>query len=216
MPVFLTRNVASSANGATATSNGVDLDKLIDDTEVTNWAFVGSDPAVQEEAIGEQVTVQLDPSLPGHEIRRVQVSAMLRPRLPNPFPQPPPPARPPNPDPVQNRFSALRQFEILVCQATASVDCTQDDQFTSIFISPADAFPSVAPRPRAPELIARSFAVPRSVATHVRIRVLQNQCTGGPDFQGEQDNDPQFVTDCGDGSAQDDIVRIAELQVFRR
>jgi extracellular elastinolytic metalloproteinase len=205
LAVSLARNVASSANGATASGDGINLDKLIDDTEATNWAFLGSDPSMENEAIGTEVTVQLDPSLPEHEFERIQVSAMLRPRI--------------HTDPggdtgTQNRFSALRQFEILICRAEGSVDCTQDDQFTSIFTSPEDAFPSIAPRPRAPELITRSFDVPQSVATHVRIRVLHNQCTGGPDFQGEQDNDPQFMTDCGDGSGQDDVVRIAELQVF--
>jgi extracellular elastinolytic metalloproteinase len=204
IPVFLRHNLASSANGATASGDGVNHDKLIDDTEATNWAFLGNDPAVENEAIGTEVTVRLDPSAPVHEFRRVQVSAQLRPRI--------------HTDPAdsasQSRFSALRRFEILVCTATATVDCTQDDQFRSIYTSAANAFPSVAPRPRVPDLTTRSFAVPRTTASHVRIRVLQNQCTGGPDFQGEQDQDPQFQTDCGDGSTQDDIVRIAELQVF--
>jgi hypothetical protein len=44
--------------------------------------------------------------------------------------------------------------------------------------------------------------------------VLTNQCTGTPDYQGDQDDDPLNVTDCEDGSTQDDNVRAAELQVF--
>jgi hypothetical protein len=95
------------------------------------------------------------------------------------------------------------------------VDCSQPSQFTSVFTSPADAFPSAIPRPRAPELIIRSFAVPVTRATHVRLRVLTNQCTGAPAYQGDQDDDPGNVTDCDDGSTQDDFVRAAELQVFR-
>jgi extracellular elastinolytic metalloproteinase len=216
LPVFLRRNLASGANGATVTGDGGNLDKLIDDTEVTNWAFIGNtDDAVQEEAEGRRVTVALDPSQVW-QVRRVQVSAMLRPRLPNPFPPPPPPEpRPPNPDPTQNRFSALRSFQILVCRAGGAVDCTQDAHFIPV-LTAEDAFPSVVPRPRAPELTIRSFDIPRVQATHVRLVVLDNQCTGQEQFLGEQDQDPRYQTDCIQGSAQDDIVRAAELQVFRK
>jgi extracellular elastinolytic metalloproteinase len=152
------------------------------------------------------VTVRLDPSKPSYQITRVQVSAHLR-----------PPNNPNDPnDPVQNRFSALRQFQILACEAKAGVDCADDADFTVVFTSPADAFPSIAPRPRAPDLILRSFDIPRTKATHVRFRVLTNQCTGAPDYQGEQDNDPRAATDCSDASPQALNVRAAELQVFRR
>jgi extracellular elastinolytic metalloproteinase len=151
------------------------------------------------------VTVRLDPSATSHRIRRVQVSAHLRP--PNPAD--------PN-DPVQSRFSALRQFEILACEATATVDWADDAEFSVVFTSPADAFPAIAPRPRAPQLIMRSFDIPRTRASHVRLRVLTNQCTGTPDYQGEQDNDPRADTDCSDASPQALNVRAAELQVFGR
>jgi extracellular elastinolytic metalloproteinase len=199
LTVGLPRNLASAHRGATATGDGVDLDSLIDDTEATNWASLGV--PVQ----GRQVTVRLDPSEPSHRISRVQVSAHLRP--PNPAD--------PN-DPVQSRFSALRQFELLACEVTAGVDCADDADFTVVFTSPADAFPAIAPRPRAPQLIMRSFDIPRTRATHVRLRVLTNQCTGAPDYQGEQDNDPRAATDCTTASVQALNVRAAELQVFRR
>ena len=42
LPVQMFRNVASSANGATASGDGINLTKLIDDTEATNWASLGS------------------------------------------------------------------------------------------------------------------------------------------------------------------------------
>jgi extracellular elastinolytic metalloproteinase len=60
----------------------------------------------------------------------------------------------------------------------------------------------------------RSFNVPRTRATHVRLRVMTNQCTGTPGYLGDQDDDPANVTDCIAGSTQDDNVRAAELQVF--
>ena len=144
-------NLASGANAATATGDGINLGGLIDDTEMTNWASLGSPVA------GKQVTVRLD----GRQtFDRIQVSAMLRQRIPTD----------PNDGGSQSRFSALRQFELLACDARGAVDCSQPSQFTSVFTSAADAFPSAIPRPRAPELIIRSFDVPRTRATHVRLR----------------------------------------------
>jgi extracellular elastinolytic metalloproteinase len=208
LAVTMRENFASAANGATATGDGTDLGSLIDDTEATNWVSLGSPVA------GRQVTVRLDPSSAAHTFRRVQVSALLR--TARPFFPPPGPNPPPNPDPSQNRPSARRSFEILACQAGGAVDCSQDSQFQTVFTSPADAFPSGVPRPRAPELIMRSFDVPQTRASHVRLRVLTNQCTGGAAYHGDQDDDPKNVTDCRDGSAQDENVRAAELQVFAR
>ncbi len=194
-------NLASKTNGATATGDGVNRDALIDDTESTDWASLNS--AVAD----KQVTVRLDPSTRAVTFRRIQVSALLRTRVPS---------DPGGDTAAQNRFTALRQFEILACTVTGTVDCSQDAQFHSVFTSPADAFPSVAPRPRAPELLLRSFTVPDTRASYVRLRVLTNQCTGQPAYQGDQDDDPGNVTDCRDGSTQDDNVRAAELQVFAR
>jgi extracellular elastinolytic metalloproteinase len=201
LQVNMARNLASSANGASASGDGINLDKLIDDTESTNWASLASPIA------GKQVTVRLDPSRPWWQVARVQVSAELRTRLP---------ADPAGDTATQSRFSALRQFQILACQVKAGVDCTQSSDFNVLFTSPPDTFPSVAPRPRVPELVMRSFAVPKTSATYIRLRVLTNQCTGTPDYQGDLDDDPLNVTDCEDGSTQDDNVRAAELQVFQR
>ncbi|MGI8707527.1 MAG: M36 family metallopeptidase [Actinomycetota bacterium] len=200
LPVSMPPNLASSFRGATTTGDGVNRDKLIDDTEATNWASLGSPVA------GKKVTVRLDPSAASHQIARVQVSAMLRPRN----------TADPNDSGTQSRFSALRAFEIWTCEAKETIDCSQDSQFTKIFTSPADAFPSVAPRPRAPELIVRSFVVPKVKATFVRLVVVTNQCTGAPAYQGDQDDDPLNTTDCSAGSTQDDNVRAAELQVFQK
>jgi hypothetical protein len=194
-------NLASSANGATTTGDGVNRDALIDDTESTDWASLNSPAA------GKQVTVRLDPSSRAVTFRRIQVSALLRTRVPN---------DPGGDNQAQNRFTALRQFELLACEVRGAVDCTQDSQFTSVFTSAPDAFPSGVPRPRAPELNLRSFAVPETRASYVRLRVLSNQCTGQAAYQGDLDDDPGNNADCVTGSAQDDNVRAAELQVFAR
>ena len=61
---------------------------------------------------------------------------------------------------AQNRFTALRRFEILTCSGL----CTDDGDFQSRFISPADAFPGGVPRPLAPDVILRGFDVPDTEA----------------------------------------------------
>jgi extracellular elastinolytic metalloproteinase len=197
--VSMPPNLASSSRGAVATGDGTNVAKLIDDSEATNWASLGSPIS------GKQVTVRLDPSQPWWQVARIQVSAQLRHRLP---------ADPGGDTAAQSRFSALRSFRIYTCQVKAGVTCTSDADFTLLFESSANAFPSIAPRPRAPDLILRSFTVPKTQATYVRLVVVTNQCTGTPAYHGDQDDDPLNVTDCRDGSVQDDNVRAAELQVF--
>jgi hypothetical protein len=189
----LQRNLASGAQGATAGGDGVNLDRLIDDTEATNWASVGTPVA------GRSVTVDLAGSHP-QLVTRVQVSALLR------------PATEGDPDPgAQNRFTALRQFEILSCYQ----DCADPANYRRVFTSSANAFPADVPRPTAPDLTSRSFRIAPTLATHLMIRVVANQCTGGPAYAGDQDDDPRSTSDCTTGNptvAQ--TVRISELQAF--
>jgi extracellular elastinolytic metalloproteinase len=195
LTVPMPTNLASGAAGATATGDGINIARLIDDSESTNWASLAGPVA------GKGVNVDLAGDR--HRVTRVQVSAMLRPPI--------------NGDPdagTQNRFSALRQFRVLACNASGSVDCTDPADFSEVFTSPADAFPSVAPRTRAPDLILQSFDIPNVNATHLRLEVVTSQCTGGPDFAGEQDADPRAATDCATASPQAGVVRAAEFQAF--
>jgi extracellular elastinolytic metalloproteinase len=198
----LATNYASQAKGGAAFGEGGIHNGLIDDTEATNWVALNRQPSVA----GTSVTVDLAGGT--RMVRRVQVSAMLRPLVANDFDT--------NDDPAQPRFSGLRKFEIWVCTASAAnANCsTGTTGFSRIFASPDDAFPGVRPRPVAPELLLREFDVPDTHATHVQLRVVTNQCTGGPGFQDEQDADPVTTTDCEDGSAIDNEVRAAELQAF--
>jgi extracellular elastinolytic metalloproteinase len=199
-------NHPSVAQGATATGDGQNHQDLIDDTEETNWDY-NNQAGIQ----GGRVTVDLAGG--SRTVRRVHVSAMLF---------------------GQDRFTGVRQFEVLACRASAAnANCSNPAVgFTSIYTSPEDAFPGFNPRPVAPELILREFDVRDAQATHVMIRVLDNQCTGDTDFHGSQDNDPANGTDCREGSPgsgpippifgglpqvlddDDDEVHIAELQVF--
>jgi extracellular elastinolytic metalloproteinase len=201
-------NWASRAKGATASGDGTRFADLIDDTESSNWERTDAQPDVR----GSQVTVNLSGTV--QTVRRVQVSAMLL--------------------PGQNRFTALRQFEIQTClEDELNANCSLPSGWTTQVASPADAFPGVPPRPASPDLLLRSYTLAAPVrATHVRIVVVTNQCTGNAAFQGEQDNDPANGTDCREGSPgtgaivdlmgdlpqvvapRDNEVRIAELQVF--
>ena len=147
---------------------------------------------------GQQATVRLDPSQSQQKVARVQVSALV--------------------GPGQSRFSALRQFQVQTCVASGSVDCSQDSQFTTIYTSPSDAFPSVRPRPRAPELIMRSFDVPKTQASFVRLVVMSSQCTGFAGYAGEQDNDPRANTDCATAAsaAAAQTVHVSAFEVFSK
>jgi len=184
--VALPTNWASARKGATASGDGTSPGNLIDDTEATQWESTTAPVA------GKQVTVALGGG--AHLINRVQISALLQ--------------------PGQNRFSALRKFELWTCTASvANANCATG--FSRVLASADDAFPGVAPRPVAPNLIMRSFTLASPVtATHVRLVVDTSQCTGGPAYAGEQDSDPTNSTDCATQSSHASEVRAAELEVY--
>ena len=196
-------NLASRHKGAVAEdADGANNQDLIDDTESTNWAHLGSAPV---DTTTPSVTVNLAGNNP-KLVASVNVSALLR---------------PPDPDneqdsASQNRFTALRKFRIETCVQGEGSPCNNETGagFSPVFTSGDNAFPGDVPRPTAPDLLFKNFDVTNSMATHVRLVVLENQCTGGADFQGDQDNDPTNQSDCKLGSARDNQVRAAELQVF--
>jgi extracellular elastinolytic metalloproteinase len=195
LKVNLPPNLAAGVSGAAASGDGVNLDKAIDETEETNWASLDG-------VAGRQVTVDLAGGV--QLVQKVNVSAMLRPPL----------AGDADPDP-QGSLTALRSFEIQACVAILA-DCTQDASYHTVYVSAPDAFPAGAFRAFVPDINLRSFPIPPTVATHLRLRVLASQCTGGPAYAGEQDDDPRSDTDCATASPTASQVRIAEFQVFRR
>ncbi len=201
----LPRNLASKNGGANASGDGIYQSELIDDTESTDWGFFGGapvvaarqqDPTVTPKPIkNKQVTVNLTGGV--WTIDRVTVSAMHRPVRTNPEGAA---------DPAQSRFSTLRQFAIDVS--------TDGKHFTQVYVSTASAFPGHRPRPRVPDLNFREFKLKKPVkASHVRIRVLTNQCNGTAAFLGDQDADPANNPDCK-LAPQASNVTIAELQVY--
>jgi extracellular elastinolytic metalloproteinase len=201
-------STTSSPVGAVIQPASQVLKNLIDDSESSDWQ-VAADQAAPDGPFsvdGKRVTIDLAGTRP-QTIRHVQVSALIGPVFdPNAQPRPA--------DQTQNRFTALRQFEIWTCNDQAA-DCTQDDSYQRAHASASDAFPADAPRPVAPMLLLRNFAFSPVRATHLRIVVRNTQCTGGPAYQGEQDADPFNATDCstaGPGSTR--FVRVAEVQAF--
>jgi len=189
VPVKVEDNLAAAANGATATGDGADAGQLLDGTESTDW--------VAERANVEGLGVNVD--LAGQraeQVSRVNVSAYYE---------------------SGSRFNALREFRVLACNAGSGADCADAGAYDEVFVSPADAFPGDGMRPTAPDLNVASFAIPRTTATHLRLEVVSNQCTGGPDFQGDQDNDPANNSDCRTGAPTvASVVKAAEFQAFRR
>jgi hypothetical protein len=188
--IHMPTNWASQAKGATASGDGTNHGNLIDDTEGTTWQASGAPVE------GRQVLVTLAGP---RTFDLVKASALLV--------------------PGQNRFVALRSFELYACTAGAGPNAGCDPAMTAGWgriLLARDAFPADNPRPVAPALNLRAFDVPRTTATHVLLRVLDNQCTGQTSFQGKQDNDPRHETDCRIGTplpARNTQVVAAELEL---
>ena len=118
-----------------------------------------------------------------------------------------------------SRFVGLRSFDAYVCRAgkvAANLTCdgSIDAGWTKIITGPADSFPGVNPRPGTQDECLRYFtASPQPLATHVKFVVTNNQCTGQPSFQGDQDLDPANNAECRTGIRRSE-VHTAEIEVF--
>ncbi len=200
------RNLAAAASGAKviASSEGsLNARSLIDGTENTNWGGVNGDGSNVDE---NSPFVSVDLAGKRHRISRVNVSAMLNPSPPDGSEVP----LAADPD-SGSRFTALRKFALERCVRNCDGDNAKWKRF---YTSPGDAFPSMRPRPVAPDLIMRSFNVPNVRAAAIRLVAVENQCTGFAGYAGDQDNDPGNNTDCKTGSDRGTIVHAAELQVY--
>jgi hypothetical protein len=212
----LAPNLASATSGAAidgASVGSINTTKLIDDTEASNWAGINP-TGVSVDAVNPFVNVDLGGGQ--RMVRTVAVSAMLRPQDP---------AAEEDPDAPDTdagaRFTALRRFAIEVCTEGVGSDCSSmlpagmpGSPYTRIYTSAADAFDSTKPRPLAPDLLFQTFDVPDTLATHVRLVALENECSGTPAYAGEQDADPLNATDCKSASTADESARAAELMVY--
>jgi extracellular elastinolytic metalloproteinase len=187
--VVMPANLASATSGATITGDGTNLGRLTDDAEGTAWTATGG-------AAGRQVTVDL-PTDTAKLVSRVQLSAF-----------------PGSGAATAAMYSTVRRFEILTCNASTGADCTTDAGFKVAYSSPANAFDTAQFRPKVPNLLMKSFPVRPTLATHVRLRTLTNQCTGNPLYAGEQENDPRSASDCATAAPAANSVVAAEFEVF--
>lgn len=202
-------NLAASAAGASvieATAGSLNADLLIDGTEATNWGGVTegnvdeTKPYVSVDLAGGRSTV-----------RRVQVSAMLTPAATGDDGLP---VAQVDEDPDSgSRFTALRRFAIEACVRACDTDGAT---WKPVLTSKGNAFPGRQPRPVAPDLTMRSFTVPATTASALRLVTVENQCTGFAGYAGEQDEDPLNDTDCATASDRGTIVHASELQAFTR
>jgi extracellular elastinolytic metalloproteinase len=207
LTIHFAPNLASASQAATVTGDSLgtntNLQNVIDDDEATN------DGQTDAPAQGRWFVVHLGNVGPtGSVVKRLGVSALLV--------------------PGNNRFTALRSFDAYVCRAgkaaaNPTCDGSVDAGWTKLLSSASDAFPSVNPRPVAPDLTLRYFEADRPlVGTDVKFVVTNNQCTGQTSYQGDQDNDPNIDSDCRVTQGPNAIgfpprnteVHVAEVEVF--
>src|SRR5262249_9090073 len=197
-------NYASSSQGATlggdALGTNTSLANVQDDNEATMAGQTGAS------VVGRWFVIALGDVNPnGNVIKRLGVSALLVPA--------------PAGTPATNRFTALRSFDAYACRAgenaaNPTCDGSIEAGWRTIVSSPSHSFPSVNPRPVAPDLTLRYFDTsPNTVATHIKFVVTNNQCTGQASYHGLQDKDPANNSDCN-STARASEVHVAEVQVF--
>ncbi len=138
-------------------------------------------------------------------VRKLNVSAMLRPAKTG---------DPGGDNAAQNRFTALRNFTVMACNASGTVTCANDADFHLAYTSAEDAFPATKPRPASAAINMRSFAIPATLATHLRLVVGGSQCSSYEGYAGQQSADPNVLTDCTTEFAMSGQVRIAEFEAF--
>ena len=202
--IHMPTNYASATQGATvttdapATGTNVTPNNLIDDNEGTSNTQSCTPTATCLVPVnGRWVVLQLGGIPPtGVSVNRLGVSAMF-----------------------SSRFVGLRSFDAYVCRAgrvAANLTCDGSiaDGWTKIITGPADSFPGMNPRPGTQDESLRYFAAPQQLlATHVKFVVTNNQCTGQPSFQGDQDLDPANNAECRTGIRRSE-VHTAEVEVF--
>ena len=165
----LPTNRASVTKGATITTTATDAaDQTAKTNLIDDTEGTGARLGTTTTPADDSMTVDLQGTAPVN-VTSINISTAAGPNNPG-------------------RFTGIRKFAI-----DAS---TNGLTFTTVYTSPDDAFPAEVPRPVQPQLIMRNFAIPATMATHLRLRVLKTQCTGKAEFLGEQDNDPFNNTDC--------------------
>jgi hypothetical protein len=202
----LRQNVASSAwgSGVRGNAGALRLGRVIDDTETTNGAFDGQPVA------GRQIIVTFGTGMTTFD--RFAVSSLHHPAQ----------ELPEGGTEIEGRLLGIRAFDLQVSRDGGST-------WTTFYRSSDDFFPAKRPRAVAPDLLLRAIKLPKPVTGNaVRMVIRSNTCTGGRDFNYEQERDLTTPSDCrtvdpattdpatGEAVNNTDKVTITELQIFRR
>jgi extracellular elastinolytic metalloproteinase len=189
----LAKNLASKKFGPSVTSNagGLRLGGVLDDTEATNGAFNGQPVA------GRQITVKF--ATPKQTFDRVAVSALHHPAK----------TLPEGGTEIEGRFLGIRAFDLQTSNDGGRT-------FTTIYRSPSNFFPSVRPRPVAPDLINREVTFDKPVtADAIRLVIRSSACTGNSQFSTEEEADPAQPSACLSMAGYATQVTVTELEVFK-
>jgi hypothetical protein len=190
----LAKNLASKKYGPSITGNkgALRLGNVFDDTEETNGAFDGQPVA------GRAITVKF--LSPKQRFDRIAVSALHHPakNLPEGGTE------------IEGRFLGIRAFDL-----QASTDGGRT--FHTIYRSPSNFFPSVRPRPVAPDLINREVKFGKPItADAIRLVIRSSACTGNKDFNTEEEADIVQDSSCLSLPGYANQVTVTELEVFQR
>ncbi len=191
----LQQNIASAASGAGVTGNAgaLRMGRVIDDTEESNSAFNG------RPIKGRQIVVTFGTGMTTFD--KVAVSSLHHPAQD---------VTEGGGKEIEGRLIGIRAFDLQV-----STDGGRT--FKTFYRSPADFFPAYRPRAVAPDLVLRTITLPKAVTGNaIRMVIRTNTCTGGPDFNHEQENDPTNPSDCRSVATNSTQVTVAEFQVFRK
>jgi hypothetical protein len=193
VPLRLQQNVASVAFGSGVSGNAgaLRLGRITDDTEATNGAFNGQPVA------GRTVTVRFGGGTTTFD--KVALSSLHHPaeKVPEGGTE------------IEGRLLGLRAFDLQVSRDGGRT-------FTTFYRSRDDFFPAYRPRAVAPDLVLRTIRLAKPVTGNaIRLVVRSNTCTGGKDFNYEQENDLTNPSDCRSTATNTTQVTIAELEVFR-
>ncbi|MEO6204778.1 MAG: M36 family metallopeptidase, partial [Mycobacteriales bacterium] len=189
----LAKNLASVAYGSIPEGNAgaLRLGNVIDDDEATNGAFDA------QPVSGREVTVTF--ASPKQTFDRVGVSALHHPAA----------TLKEGGTEIEGRFLGLRAFDLQISKDKGAT-------FTTIYRSSDDFFPSVRPRPVAPDLIQREVKLAKPVtADAIRLVIRSNACIGQKQFSTEEESDPIQASACTSISNYNTQVTITELEVFQ-
>ena len=190
----LQENVASSSFGAGVTGNAgkLRLGRVIDDTEETNGAFDG------QPVKGRQITVTFGTGMTTFD--RIAVSSLHHPAG----------TVSEGGTEIEGRLLGIRAFDL-------QVSSNGGRTWSTFYRSPDDFFPAYRPRAVAPDLVLRDITLAKPVTGNaIRLVIRTNTCTGGRDFNYEQENDPTNPSDCRSTATNTTQVTVAELEVFRK